>query len=206
MLASDSSLLELYSSLNKLHTLRDAARMAAIPHFSYRRFPAGAHILEAGTVTTDMYFLTSGMARFYYLKTNGKQFNKSFSIKGQVLSSISSLAIGEPSPFYVQALVSCECLSISYRDFLSLSDQHRDWDRLRVRLLEQLAIKQERRAADFLLLSAEQRYEKFLHEYADITESIPNYHVASYLGITEVALSRIRRRMGLTRVNASGGN
>lgn len=204
MRAPDSSLLELYSSLNKLHTLRGAAWAAAVPHFSYKRFPAGAYILEAGNMATELYFLTSGVARMYYLKKDGKEFNKSFSIKGQALSSISSLVMGEPSPFYVQALVSCECLSISYRDFLILSDQHRGWERLRVCLLEQLAIKQERRAADFLLLSAEERYEKFLRDYAHVAELIPNYHVASYLGITEVALSRIRRRMGLTRVNASG--
>jgi len=203
MRAPDSVLSELRSSLNKLLPLEDAAWIAAVPHFSYRRFPAGAYMIEAGNVTTDLYFLTSGLARFYYLTPNGKQFNKSFSTNGQALSSISSLVMGAPSPFYVQALDSCECLSISYRDFLTLSDQHRDWERLRARLLEQLAIKQERRAADFLLLSAEERYEKFLHEYAHVADSIPNYHVASYLGITEVALSRIRRRMGLTRVNAS---
>ena len=67
-----------------------------------------------------------------------------------------------------------------------------------MRLLEQLAIKKERREADFLLMSATERYEKFLQEYAHIVDSIPNYHIASYLGITEVGLSRIRRQLKLT--------
>jgi hypothetical protein len=44
---------------------------------------------------------------------------------------------------------------------------------------------------------------KFNAEFPGLAGTIPNYHIASYLGITEVALSRIRRQMGLTRVNAS---
>jgi len=45
------------------------------------------------------------------------------------------------------------------------------------------------------------RYEKFLDEYPMIVKIVPNYHIASYLGITEVALSRIRKQMNLTNVN-----
>ncbi len=75
-----------------------------------------------------------------------------------------------------------------------------------MRLLEQLAIKKERREADFLLLSATERYQKFLQDYAYIVNSIANYHIASYLGITEVALSRIRSRLKLTQVNASAND
>lgn len=206
MRAHDSSLLDLRSMLNKLHPLDDSAWRAAAPYFSSRRFPAGTYMVEAGKVTKELYFLTSGIARFYYLKPNGKEFNKSFSMKGDVLSSISSLVTGQPSPFYIQALSCCECLLISYQDFRKLSETHRALERLRIGLLERLAIKQERRAYDFLILSAEERYANFLQEYAHLAESVPNYHVATYLGITEVALSRIRRRMGLTRVNASGNN
>lgn len=194
----------LHSILNQLQPLADAAWADAAPRFCYRRFPARAHVFEAGSVVSDLHFLISGLARYYYLHAAGKQFNKSFSVKGGVLSSISSLVTGQPSPFSVQALVACECLTIPYRDLLILSEKHLDWSSLRARLLEMLAIKKERREADFLLLPAQERYEKFLREYADVAHSIPNYHIASYLGITEQGLSRIRRRLKLTQVNASG--
>ncbi len=52
--------------------------------------------------------------------------------------------------------------------------------------------------AELLMLSATERYKQFLQNNPDIAAALPNYHIASYLGITDVALSRIRRRMGLT--------
>ena len=198
MRSPDSHLAVLRASLSKLHILSDAAWVDATPRFSYHHFPAGAHIIEAEQIVTDLYFQTSGLARFYYLHLSGKEFNKSFSTKDQVLSSVSSLVNGLPSAFYVQALASCDCISISYQELLKLCEQHQDWNALTMRLLEQLAVKKERREADFLLLSATERYENFLQEHAHIVDLIPNYHIASYLGITEVALSRIRRQLKLT--------
>jgi len=70
---------------------------------------------------------------------------------------------------------------------------------LHLRIFERLIIKKERREADFLLLNAQSRYEKFLDEYSMIESAVQNYHIASYLGITEVTLSRIRKEMGLIR-------
>jgi CRP-like cAMP-binding protein len=196
-------LVALHEQLNRIEPLGHDAWADAARCLYPRRFPSGAHVLEAGQVASHLYFILSGVARFYYLHPEGREFNKSFATRGEVLASISSLAMDLPSSFSVQALTTCECVGLSHRDLLGLSEQYRDWNRLRIRLLEMLAIKKERREADFLLLSAQERYEKFLREYAEVAGPIPNYHIASYLGITEQALSRIRRRLRLTRVNAS---
>lgn len=202
MQAPETHLAVLRSALNALQELSDAAWQEAVPHFRHQRFAAAAHVFRAGESVDELYFITSGLARYYYLNSTGKEFNKSFSTTGQVLSSISSLVTAAPSPFFVQALTACDCLSITYQDLLALAEAHRDWNRLCMRLLEILAIKKEHREADLLLLSAEQRYARFLRDHAHIIDALPNYHIASYLGITEQALSRIRRRLGLTRVNA----
>lgn len=202
----ESHLAVLHSALNALQEMDAATWQDAVPHFRHHRFAAAAHVFRAGEVVNELYFITSGLARYYYLSPTGKEFNKSFSTTGQVLSSISSLVTAAPAPFFVQALTACDCLSISYQDLLVLAETHREWNRLCMRLLEMLAIKKERRESDLLLLSAEQRYARFLRDHAHISDAIPNYHIASYLGITEQALSRIRRRLGLTRVNASAGS
>lgn len=199
---SDSQQEVLRKAFSRLVSLSDAAWSAAWPLFASRHFTAGEHVVKAGTVVTEMFFLTSGLARYYYLDAQGREFNKSFSTQGQALSSVYSLVTGKPSPFFVQAMLPSEALGIRYADFSALTIQYGEWSAVRARLLEELVIKKERREADFLLLSAGERYAKFLQEHAHVAELIPNYHVASYLGITEVALSRIRRRLGLTRVNA----
>lgn len=56
----------------------------------------------------------------------------------------------------------------------------------------------EKRDAGFLLLNAKQRYQQFLHEFGHDSDRIPLRHVAMYIGVTDVTLSRIRREMGLT--------
>lgn len=198
------SLQQLRSHLNHLVPIPDSAWAAAAPLFFGRTLDKGMHAVEAGRRVETLLFMLSGVARYYYADAKGREFNKSFSGPGQVLSSVSSLVGGEPSPFSIQALTACDCLGIRYEDFLSLTAEHPHWERLRVRLLERLVIRKERREADFLLLSATERYQNFLEEFAAAADVIPNYHVASYLGVTEVALSRIRRRLGLTRVNARG--
>ncbi len=195
--ARDIRLERLKTLLSGTVAFSTSSWVAAEPLFVGRDFSAGEDIVTAGEKVSTIGFLVQGLARYYYLTKEGVEFNKSFSRAGQVLSSISSLVTSEPAPFFIQALEPCECLFLEYENLSMLCGAHRQWELLARRLLEQLAIKKERREADFLLLSAPERYQKFLREYADIVERIPNYHIASYLGITEVALSRIRRRLGL---------
>ncbi len=167
-----------------------------------RQFNESGHLFHAGEIVTNLFFLTAGLVRFYYSDTKGREFNKSFAGPGQVLSSMASLAESTPSPFSVQALAPTTCFLLRYADFLDLATQFPEWSRLRVKLLERLVIKREQREADLLLLSAKERYLKFLREYPELADAVPNYHIASFLGITEVALSRIRGQLGLTSVNA----
>ncbi len=198
-----ASLMRLRNCLQAVVPLSDDAWSAAAGMFSCKRHSAGEHVIFAGEVVTDLHFLTSGLARYYYLDEKGREFNKSFSTTGQVLSSMLSLVTGEPSRFSVQVMDASYCLSLRYHDFLVLAESYRDWERLRLCLLEQLVLKKEQREADLLISSATERYLRFLEEFDHMAERIPNYHIASYLGITEVALSRIRRRLGLTRVKAN---
>jgi len=179
----------------------DDAWHAAEPAFSIRTYSAKASVINAGDRVQHLHFILDGLARYYYLDLEGREHNKSFCSRRQVLSSTRSLITGAPSPFNVQALTPLTCLSIHYRDMSDLSERFEVWNRLRIHLLEQLVIKKEKREADFLLLTAEQRYRTFLETFAHLEDQLANRHIASYIGVTEVGLSRIRRRMGLTRVN-----
>ena len=189
----------LYSVLNKISPLSLSTWNKAKTYFKTKTLEQGEHLFLMEDKVEDFYFLTKGLARYYYLRENGKEFNKSFAEKeGHLLSSISSVSYGTGSPFSVEVLSSFISLYISYKDFLLLATLFKDWNALVLRMYENLVIKKERREADFLLLNARQRYEKFLEDYSMINEVVPNYHIASYLGITDVALSRIRKEMKLT--------
>lgn len=203
MLPDDNHLSALRRILERFFSLSNTAWTLAIPHLRSSHFPAGDHIIHAGDDIADLFFLISGVARHYYLSSRGKEFNVSFATNGQLICNFSSLAEGRPSPLYIQAIRPCVCLSIPYRNFLSLSERSQEWGILRTRLLENSLIIKDQRVTELLVLSATERYKKFLLNNPDIAADLPNYHIASYLGITDVALSRIRRRMGLT---ASGNS
>ena len=190
----------LYPILNEISPISSSIWREAEKYFKTKSLPKGAHLFNIGDKVTNFYFLIKGLARYYYISDSGKEFNKSFAEKqGHLLSSISSVSMQEEvSPFCVETLSSFTTLYIHYQDFINLGAQHKEWNDLTLRIYERLIVKKERREADFLLLDSKARYEKFLEDYSMIENSVQNYHIASYLGITEVALSRIRKEMGLT--------
>ena len=168
-------------------------------YFKSKSLNSKEYLFKVEDDVKEMYFLTSGLARYYYLTSNGKEFNKSFAQnKGHLLSSISSLIGDGKAPFSVEILSDFTCLYISYENYIYLAKRYPQFNSLILRIYETLIIKKERREEDFLTLNATQRYEKFLIDYNKIVQIVPNYHIASYLGITEVALSRIRKEMKLT--------
>lgn len=196
----ENALSLLYNILSDISPLSQSSWNEVKPYFSLKTFPKGAHLFDIGDTVKDFYFLVEGLARYYYISDSGKEFNKSFAEKpGHLLSSISSVSMqDEVSPFCVETLSDFTVLCISYKDFRKLSAKHQEWNDLLLRIYERLIVKKERREADFLLLSAKERYLKFLKDYSMIEQAVANYHIASYLGITEVALSRIRKEMKLT--------
>ncbi len=190
----------LYPILNEISPLPNEIWEETKQYFHLKTLPKGAHLFDIGDKVTEFYFLIDGLARYYYISEEGKEFNKSFAEKkGHLLSSISSVSMeNETSPFCVETLSSFTTLYISYKDFITLGEKFKEWNDLTLRIYERLIVKKERREADFLLLDAKSRYLKFLKDYSMIEGAVQNYHIASYLGITEVALSRIRKEMNLT--------
>ncbi|WP_428023970.1 Crp/Fnr family transcriptional regulator [Arcobacter sp.] len=186
----------LYPILNNISPISQENWEIAKKYFKTKTLSKGEHLFYIEDDVKDFYFLIEGLARYYYLTDDGKEFNKSFAEKqGHLLSSISSVSHGTGSPFSVEVLSPFTTLYISYKKLLELGEQYKQWNDLLLRIYENLVVKKEKREADFLLLSARERYEKFLEDYSMIENAVPNYHIASYLGITDVALSRIRKEM-----------
>lgn len=160
-----------------------------------RIVPKLRHFVEAGDCTEAVGFCIGGLFRLYYTTPDGVEFNKSFCASGEFVASYGALLQGIPSYFSIQALMDSELVVFRYHDYKALYDRHPCWERLGRLIAEQLFVSKETRERELLLLSAEDRYRLFLERYGPVAAAIPQYHIASYLGITPVALSRIRRRL-----------
>ncbi|MFC5701388.1 Crp/Fnr family transcriptional regulator [Cohnella faecalis] len=181
-------------------------RFSDIPDSEWQWFAARLHartlrkydyFIRSGEQARFIAFCAEGLFRFYYDTENGNELNKSFCGKGDFVASFHSLLLDSPSRLHIQALEDSELWVISYADYIGLYDRHVCWERLGRRMAERLFIKKEQRERELLLCSAEERYRLFVNENPELHERIPLYHIASYLGITPVALSRIRRRINL---------
>lgn len=158
-------------------------------------FAQGASLHRAGEVADSVYFIHSGLVRFYYLTEDGREHNKSFALEGQFAGAIQHTLQPAPSRFHIQALEPTATLAISLQGLGTLYHQSLAWANFGRLCMESLAVRKSKREAAFLLDSAEQRYQDFIHTEPELVQRLPLYHVASYLGITDVALSRIRRRL-----------
>jgi CRP-like cAMP-binding protein len=165
-----------------------------LAHASVVQHAAGRRLFAAGEVPNTLYFVVRGLVRFYYLTPDGKEFNKNFVASGSVVTSLGSFLEGSPSPFFTEALEDCVFVTYPMELARQLTETDIVWERLVNGFITQLALKKERREASFLLDSAMARYEAFLTDFPEIALRVPQYHIASYLGITPVALSRIRGR------------
>lgn len=166
-----------------------------------RRFEADDILFSAGERPDVLYFIQSGLVRFFYLTDDGKEFNKNFVAAGSVVTSLSTFLSGVPSPFFTQALEETVTIALPIEFVRRQVEADIYWERLLSRSVAMLALKKEQREASFLLQDAGARYEAFLDDFSDLAPRLPQYHIASYLGITPVALSRIRARRGKQRAS-----
>jgi CRP-like cAMP-binding protein len=158
-------------------------------------FGQGEYLHEPGQVASDVFFLCNGMVRFFYLTEDGKEHNKSFAVENQFAGAAQNINHPVSARYFIQAMEPVTALAISLKGLEALYTGSLAWANLGRLYMESLVVKKVNRESEFLLDSAEQRYLRLLAEQPRLAERLPLYHIASYLGITDVALSRIRRRL-----------
>ena len=111
-----------------------------------------------------------------------------------MIGGYSSLVTQLPNTINQQALTDCDLLIGNYRKLIDLLDKHQDLERLLRKIAEHYFVDKEKREVEIVLLEANKRYAIFQREYPQLEQLIPQYHIASYLGITPTQLSRIRAK------------
>ncbi|MDD1796328.1 Crp/Fnr family transcriptional regulator [Enterovibrio sp. ZSDZ42] len=194
----DSQPLSLFEKgFRKRFTLSDEEWNAFIEEGMLRTFTKGEVLFHAGDVADKLRFVCSGTFCNYYLTPDGTRRNKSFLQTGDVSASLTSFVASRPTRFTCEVLNEGICFEISASCLKQLSERSPGWKDAFLAMVTALAMKKEQREADLLLLSPTELYLQFVDGHPDLADSLPNYHIASYLGITEVSLSRIRAKLGM---------
>ena len=147
-------------------------------------------IQQPGARCRNIYYISEGLARIFYYK-DGEDITEHFSFSGNIIVRAESLFTGKHTTKGIQALENTKVVAISAEQLFSLYDQHHEIERLFRLIFEKEHVNTIRRVESFQLKNATERYLDLLNE-TNMINQIPLRHIASYLGITQVSLSRIR--------------
>lgn len=182
--------------LTRFAELTDLEWEALEEHLKIKTISKKDFLVQKGHKATEIGFLLSGSCRVFYDK-DGEEWTTYFCFENSLVAAYLSCLTGQPSTLSIQALEDCEFLFFDYQTLIALYQQFPVYETFGRKLAEYLFMGLDVRLAEQLMLSPEERYLKFLNSPAKrkIIERIPQQYIASYLGITPVSLSRIRRRI-----------
>ncbi|GEO22544.1 Crp/Fnr family transcriptional regulator [Cyclobacterium qasimii] len=185
---------ELQHHFNSISPLEERTWKIVANFFTEYSLKKGEYFIKEGEVSKKCGFLKQGVIRAFYRNKEGVEYNKHFFTTNNLVGGYSSMVTEQPNKINQQALTDCQLLICDYKKITDLLDKHQDLERLLRKIAEHYFVDKEKREVEIVLLEAKKRYAIFQKEYPQLEQLIPQYHIASYLGISPTQLSRIRKQ------------
>jgi len=161
-----------------------------------RKVAKGEILVREGEYSYELYFVAKGGARAYYLK-DGKTITDWFAFEDDFISSIVSFFLSVPSQHYIEVLEDTCFMVLQRQDIDALCDAHHDFERLGRMSVTKTMLQLQQRIVSLQFKTSKERYDSLLERYPQIELRAPLGDIASYLGITQETLSRIRSSNGI---------
>lgn len=156
--------------------------------------PARYRLLCEGQTEKKIYFIEKGIVRFFY-DIEGEDKSFSFIFENDIATAYDSFLLQEPSAYFSETLAPSVLYSISYENLQQIYRQVPGSNYFGRVLCEKIFLLKAAREHSLLKQTPEERYLKILQDKKHLLQHIPLRHIASYIGITPQALSRIRKRI-----------
>ena len=161
--------------------------------FVPERLTKGDYLLRPGEVSRKVAFIGRGVLHNFQLR-DGQEVTYYFGREGEFIGDYTSFLPAVPSSNGIQALEDSELLTITHDNLQQLYQQVRAGERFGRLVAEALFVDALGQLTSFYEDTPEQRYERFLAHYPDLQQRVPQYYIASYVGVRPQSLSRIRGR------------
>ncbi|WCO00488.1 Crp/Fnr family transcriptional regulator [Psychroserpens ponticola] len=178
--------------INNYVALSEEDKEIILSKVSIRKYLKGQYVVQQGDVCRNSGFIISGCSRTFYVDDNGEEHIVMFSIENWWASEIGSFVSQKPSDYNVQCIEDTELIQLSFEDQEDLFKAVPKLERFFRLILEQAFVASQKRIVSTFSLSAKDQYIQFTKLYPEIEKRIPQYMVASYLGITKEFLSKIK--------------
>lgn len=157
-----------------------------------RTVSKGEFLIKQGKAVKNTYYVTDGCLRSYCIDHNGKEHTLQFAIKNWWISDFIAIYNDELATLNVECIADANVIEFNAQQLKDIHDLFPEFEPYQRNNLQRHVVSLHKRILNQLQLTAPERYELFLEQYSDIEQYTPNYHIASYLGITQQSLSRIR--------------
>lgn len=152
-------------------------------------------LLQSGEVCRNIFFVEKGLLRMYSIDRNGKEHIIQFAPESWLISDRSSMYFNEKSLYYIEAVEDSEVLLLHVDFFNRLIEEFPNSIEKSDVLVQKHVKSLQDRINSLLGETAEERYLKFIKMYPDLLLRVPQWMIASYLGITPESLSRVRKEL-----------
>lgn len=163
--------------------------------FEIRKVSKNEYFIQEGEKCREVAFIQSGIFRSFYLSDDGKDMTYCFRFPDMMMAAYSSFISGCLSKESMQAITDAELLVLKKEKMDTLIQDDLNWTKFLKIVAEQEYLELEKRFFQLQRDSAAQRYVALLENYPDYIQKIPLQYLASYLGITQRHLSRIRKEI-----------
>ncbi len=181
--------------IKKIKNTRDFSQAAEDYLFSIskvKKFSKGDVLIRQGQRVDKVYFVTEGCLRSYCVDKNGKEHTLQFAIKDWWISDYIAIHDNELATLTIECLKESGAIEFNTKELDNMFTLFPEFESFQRYILERHMVSLHKRILNQLQLTAAERYDLFLEKYPDIEQYTRNYHIASFLGVTQESLSRIR--------------
>lgn len=182
----------LIQKIKKVINLSPEAEKHIYSIASMKTIKRGEKLIHQGKAVNKTYFVNDGCLRSFYLDKKGKEHTLQFAIKEWWISDFIAIYNDELASLTVECLKDSQVIEFNPKDLNDIHSLFPEFEPFQRNNLESHVVSLHKRILNQLELNAAERYNLFLKQYPDIEKYTSNYHIASYLGITQQSLSRIR--------------
>lgn len=176
-------------------SLTEEEEAILLSKISYKKYLKGQYLVQQGDVCKHEYFILSGCTKTFYMDNEGQEHIILFAIEDWWTSDMGSFIAQKPADYNVQCIENTELIQISYEANEELYIQIPKLERFFRKIVERALVASQKRIVRNFSMSAKERYLIFRKNYPKIEQRIPQYMVASYLGITKEFLSKIKSQL-----------
>ena len=179
--------------LESVHILSDSEISNGLNYFEPKTFKKDDFLIESGKVCNWMAFVNTGILRNFYISSNDEEVTYCLTFPNKVVSAFSSFMTQKVTFENIHALTNGEILVIKRKCYYELMNSSENWLKFSRFVAEQSYIEMENRLLALQMESAKKRYNDLITNNPEFIQQVPLKYLASFLGITQRHLSRLRK-------------